>query len=472
MPIEIQQKDVPTAAQPSTSSQIISQTIVPQTPATVQVPRQETGEHKGSKRKHKVLAYAAKVYAFAIKCYAEQMPGGWEQVKRLIRQADKKRLHIIAICHYKDIVSDGIWASAIAKSHYHIIIRCVNRKDRVHVYTVLKMLNIVFRPGIDDELWLGHGVESIGDYTGYAMYLTHETRDAIADAKELYDVSELVSNLTPEEIAQVREGYTRVVDSAKRLTTQELEALDRDAKQMGYELKNFEEWYDKQPFIVRSNAKMRTIRESYERGVNMRIDENAQICRLCVYIHGLPNTGKTYAAEQALVGHRFLSIGGGGSGKFDELRVDHEALIIDDDVCPNLLNMSDNKICRAYKRNKNNPAWTGKYLIVTSNLKFDDWVEKCGIRAKNEYGVHTAHYDALLSRFCIGQVLPSTAGYNQLYIQSMSTRGSTEIQQERKLMIADFLQKYNTVIQTYDPAKVNVDYSNIVTDLSYMAPII
>lgn len=465
------QRDVEALAMQSTSQQNSFSGIIPQNTANTQQ-QQQAREYKGTKRKHKTLAYAAKVYAFAIKCYDEQMPGGWEQVKQLIRQINKSRLHVMAICHYKDLVTDGIWTTAYTKRHYHIIIRCVNRKDRIHVYTVLKMLNIVFRPGVDDDLWLGHGVETIGDYTGYAMYLTHETKDAISDGKEKYDVTEIISNLTVEEVEQVRSGYTRLVDGAKRITTPELEALDRDAKQMGYELKNFEEWYDSQPFIVRANAKMRTIRESYERGVSLRINENAQLCRLCIYIHGMPNTGKTYAAEQALAGHRFLSIGGGGSGKFDELRVDHEGIIIDDDVCPNLLNMSDNKICRAYKRNKNNPAWAGKYLIVTSNLRFDEWVEKCGIHAKNQYGRNTVHYDALLSRFCIGQVLPSNAGYNQLYIRQMSTRGSVEVQQERRDMMADFLQKYNTVIRTYDPQQVCVDYSNVLTDLSMYVPII
>ena len=431
----------------------------------------EQKERKGSKKLHKVLAYRAKVYAFAIKCYDEQLPGGWKRTVELIRKLDKK-YHVLAICHDRDMITDGIWACPLEKRHYHIIVRCANAKDRVHVSTILNLLGIVFRPGVDDDLWKNHGVETIGEFTGYAVYLTHETRDAIADGKEKYDITEIISNLTLEEIEQVRDGYTRLVDKSKRITTPELEALDRDAKQMGYEMKNFDEWYDAQPFIVRSNAKMRTIRESYERGVNMRLQENSQICRMCVFIHGRPNTGKTYAAEQALAGKRILSIGGGGTGKMDELRPDHQGIIVDDDILPNLLNMSDNKICRAYKRNRNNPPWAGKYLIVTSNLTFDAWVEKCGIRAKDDYGRNTTHYEALLSRFCIGQVLPSNAGYNQLYIQSMSTRGSTEVQKERAELMTDFLNKYNAVIKTYDPAQVQVDVSNIVVDLSMFVPIV
>ena len=427
----------------------------------------EKKEHKGSKKKRKVLPYYAKVYSFAIKCYDEQLPLGWEETCERIRAIDKK-YHILAIKHDKDLITDGIWEVATEKSHYHIIIRCSTSKDRVHVCTILKMLGIEFRKGFDDALWANHGVESVGEFCGYAMYLTHETKDAIADGKEKYEITEIISNLTLEEIKQVREGYNRLIDKSKRVLTEDLEILDKQAFQMGYEMKNFDAWYSSQPFIIRSNSKMRTIRESYEMGVNMRIQENSQMCRLCVFIAGAPNTGKTYAAEQALRGKRILSIGGGGSGKLDELRADHEAIIIDDDICPNLLNMSDNKICRAYRRNRNNPPWAGQYFIVTSNLTFREWVEKCGIRTREDsrFGVldlDSAHYQALLSRFCIGRVAESGEGYNQLYIEQMSERGSVEVQQERLEMMKEFLAKYNAVIKTYDPKKVKVDVSEVIS---------
>ena len=38
-------------------------------------------------------------------------------------------------------------------------------------------------------------------------YLTHETKEAIDEAKELYSVDELISNLTKDEIIHIREGY-------------------------------------------------------------------------------------------------------------------------------------------------------------------------------------------------------------------------------------------------------------------------
>lgn len=69
--------------------------------------------------------------------------------------------------------------------------------------------------------------------------------------------------------------------------------------------------------------------------------------RLCVFIYGEPNSGKTCTPEKALSGKRYLTVKGGSTGKFDNLRVDHQSIIIADDVCANLLNMTDNYICRA-----------------------------------------------------------------------------------------------------------------------------
>ena len=77
-------------------------------------------------------------------------------------------------------------------------------------------------------------------------------------------------------------------------------------------------------------------------------------------------------------------------------------IIIDDDVCPNLLNMTDNYICRAYKRQSNNPAWTGKYFIVTSNYTFDEWIAMCKLGEK--------HYEAAHSRFYICEIRQNQMG--------------------------------------------------------------
>ena len=412
------------------------------------------------------LALHSKVYSFAIKCYEDQMPFGLEHVINAIKNVDSRIYHILAILHYRDLVTDGIWALAYEKPHIHIIIRCVDTKKRVRVSTIMNMLGIYFRPGVDDLLWKNRGVETVGKFSEYAVYLTHETPQAISDGKELYDITEIISNLSPDEIERVREGYVRVKESAKKVSQDELVALDKEAFDMGYNMKNFDEWYMSQPFQVRSNAKMKTIRESYDMGIHKRVEEQSEVLRLCVFIQGASNTGKTYASTHAFDGYRVLHVGGGRTGKFDRLRPDHEVIIVDDDTCPSLLNMTDNTICYAYKRNKGNPPWSGQYFIVTSNLSFEEWLEASGIKTRkniNGYNApYTEHYNAMLSRFFVCRLERDENGVNHLACTSVSTRGDVYEQLERGKMFMDFKERFDNIISTYVPSDNYVDFGSIL----------
>lgn len=427
-----------------------------------QTVNQGGGTNKRFKRdKTKILGIHQKVYAVAFKFYDEQLPWGEQAFIDAIRNSDRRIAQVLAIKHYRDTVTDGIWAVSIVKPHWHTIVRMTSRNRSMRVGTILDALRIRYRQGVDDRLWQEHGVETIGDFAGYAVYLTHETEEAIRDAKERYEVSEFISNLSIEEIEQVRAGYTRVSEKRK-LSQDELVALDKEAFDMGYAMKNFDCWYNEQPFVVRSNAKMKVIKESYDRGVKVRVDEHQEINRLCVFIQGDTNTGKTYAAKKALEGKRVLSVGGGGTGKFDLLRADHEAIVIDDDVCPNLLNMTDNYICRAYKRNSNNPVWSGRYFVVTSNLTFEEWLGASGIGTKDFYGGPSTHYKAMLSRFFVCRLKADANGVNHLALISPSTRGSADEQIKRADMFMDFKRKFDATISGYSPRSNKVDFSAII----------
>ena len=431
----------------------------------------------GKKFKPQPVGFYSMTYTLAIKCYDEQLLAGtaqnWQGLCDRIRSLPANKYHVLGIRHDRCIKTDGIWAPAVEKPHIHVIIRHVDRKGRSHVYTILNMLGITFRPSIDDELWKNHGVETVGNFAGYALYLTHETEEAIRDGKMLYDISEIVSK---EEVEAVREGYTRVSAVHTKITPAELTALDKESYDLGYALKSFNDWYDSQPFSVRSHAKIKTIRESYDRGVNARMEKHEEITRLCVFVHGVPNTGKTYASISALSNKKVLTVGGGGTGKFDNLRPDHDAIVIDDDVCPNLLNMSDNYICRTYRRQKDNPVWAGKYLVVTSNLTFDEWVASCGIKTHettfNNICVETEHYKAVKSRFYICEV--SANGGNHLILQQPSKRGSISAQTERLEMFKEFSQRFNATMSLYRQnedegalQKLNQGYNDFMQEALY-----
>ena len=439
-------------------------TNVTQNPPKSQAPDGGKKKHKsdGWLKNRKPLVLDSKVATLALKLYAEQLKYGWDYTCKQIQATNPKDFQVIAICHNRDTYADEghFWKPAIEKEHYHIILRCTDRKKRIRVRKLLKDLGIEYRPQLDDELWANHGVETVGNFAGYATYLTHETETAVNEGKELYSMDELVSNLTTDEIQKIRDGYIRVAESNKKLSADDWTSIDETAYKLGYELKNFSEWYDSQPFNVRSNTKVKTIRESYERGVNKRIAEGAEMLRLCVFIHGEPNSGKTYASEKALSGKRYFTVKGGGTGKFDNLRVDHQAIIIDDDVCPYLLNMTDNYICRAYKRQNNNPAWTGQYFVVTSNYTFFEWLEMCKLGEK--------HFEAAYSRFYLCEIKQKEDGTNYLALSNPSKRGSLEEQKQRAEMFKDFQNKFNDTMAGYHPQSNTYDYSGMI-DESFQA---
>ena len=79
--------------------------------------------NKGSKRQHKMLSIHSKVNAFAIKFYDEQLPYGWQMTSDAIKSLSKEEVIVMAIRHDRDEQADGIWAVALEKPHYHVIVQ-------------------------------------------------------------------------------------------------------------------------------------------------------------------------------------------------------------------------------------------------------------------------------------------------------------------------------------------------------------
>jgi hypothetical protein len=227
--------------------------------------------------------------------------------------------------------------------------------------------------------------------------------------------------------------------------------LDACAFSIGYDLKDWDNFYDGLNYAERNNAGMKTIRESYNRGVKKRVAEHTEILRKCVFIHGEANTGKTYAAQAALAGKKILRIGGGGTGKFDNLLASHDAIIIDDDTCPYLLNMADNYYCQAYRRRENNPIWAGDWFVVTSNKDFEEWIKSCGIKSHE-------HINALHTRFFECEIATDNSGHSYLALVSPSVRGSYEEQTKRLDDFLKFQKAFDETIFNYTHDDKNVDY--------------
>lgn len=430
----------------------------------------------------------------ALKFYPEQITGydpehesesGYiekllQELKQRVRKLNDKEIQAFMTIHDGDYDHDDYWFPSIEKPHIHIIMRFISKMPngnikRERIGTILEMLGVTYRPDVDRILWEQHGVESIGDFVEYANYLLHWTDKAKKAGKHCYELSDLVSNLTEDKVLEILNGHKQVSEASpdenKKVQISTMIDLDRDAYQLGYDLRDFDEWYGSLPFVVRSNQSMKTIIESYHRGATTRAEDPTQngILRLCVFIQGEPDCGKTYAAVHALdeLGASVLRIGGGGPGKFDKLKPSHDAIVIDDDVCPNLLNMSDNYICQAYRRNRNNPFWCGQYLIVTSNLTFTDWLISCGFHKciSQHWNSETQtmddvyeHHAALESRFYICRIqLPTGA----LICEEASKRGTYEEQLKRKEMFISFKHKYDEVSGRYKKDDRKVLYDDI-----------
>ncbi len=407
------------------------------------------------------LTMDSKVPDLAIKIYEEQLPDGLEAFFERVRSVDKSDYWVFSIVHDRDLVGDEIFEPACVKRHIHIDVVKQGkdqdgRADRRKVSTILNMLGIVFRPDKDAEIWANHGVERISDLGASVAYLTHETPDCEKKGKELYARAEIVSNLDSDEVDQVRDGYKRLTKSKHKATVDEQIKLAQVAYNAGYAGdKSWREFVATLPFLLQKGSVYNLYRERYQLGVDDRMKERSEVLRLCVFIKGEANQGKTYAAKHAFDGRGFniVEIGDGGkTGKFDNITEDVDVLVIDDAIVHDVLGMADNKVCRVYRRNGFNPYWCGEYFIVTSNLSFEDWAKYCGVTDRT--------MDAAKSRFFICDIVEQGDGQKFLHcpLDCASRRGKKEQVERRRDMFYSFRDKFEEIINQYRPDNDDVDW--------------
>jgi len=392
------------------------------------------------KKVKNLIVPRSNVRSLLLKCYEEQMPKGWGEVKKKIRSRNKNKMYVWAIKHDNDPDTKDFWGNSKLKPHYHFVIK-ITAKGSLAMRTIANELGIVFREE-DEEMMKHGGVETFKaeNLANVVMYLTHETEQAILDGKTIYDKKKVISNMSFEETQQIREGYQRVSSANRKVSPAEMAELCERARALGRAFGDFEEWRDSLPYNVRINRGMNEAKKCYERGTEESIRAlGTDITRLCVFIKGLPNEGKTYAAEQALKDKLSIMVKESGTGQFDEMHASVDALIIDDTCIPDLLAVADNRRTQVHKRNGGRPWWCGSYLIVTSNESFYDWVVECGA---------SKSYDALLSRFYVCEV-KKLGEKNFLFLESESTRGTEEDKAKRGEMFDEFRARFNSIIGTY-----------------------
>lgn len=441
--------------------------VLPQTEAPIIPPKGEpsntpiiddkTPKNKGAKqtKNRGGLTMASTVPDLSIKVYEEQISGGFPALFERIQALDKKEWQALAIVHDEDLNADEIFEPAKNKPHAHILDRRANPKDRRKVSTFLNALGITFRPGLDDDIWKNRGVERIQDMGAAVAYLTHETPEAEKAGKYIYDRDRIISNLDPDEINQLREGYLRIVPNTRRVDLKTQAELAQMAYEFGYTGKLWEEFEASLPFVLQKGQTYNLYLRKYEEGLTKRMEEKQAINRLAIFIQGAPNCGKTYGARETILQmglSLFVVHGGTKTAKLDNLKESHEAILVDDATLPDLLGMTDNRAIGVYKRQRGVPWWCGSLLVICSNKSIDDYLRACNILDKDEK-------EAAKSRLYICRVVEQN-GEPALVLDSYSQRGTPEEQKARAEMFAKFARPMVESMRAYRALKRDkVDYS-------------
>lgn len=429
-----------------------------------------TKEKQKSKKKNKnEITMESQLVKVNMKFYSEQIIGEEKDFIERVKNFNKDKIRIVATKHDRCTKRDenDTFEVANIKPHWHLTAWCVGEEKRKRVKEWLKLLGIEFRKDKDELLFINHGVEYCQYIDSSVLYQQHLTEAAQRAGKEVYELEEMVSNLTIEEIKQIEQGYKKLEPEERRPSIRNMADLANKAEEIGYNLEDFDTWWDTLPFIVQSNGKMKTIRERYIRGIEKRVAENNSVVRLSIFIEGPHDKGKTHACLKALAGKEILLVAGGGTGQYDKLKPSTDAIIVDDDKSPNVLKLADNYYCQVYRRGSNNPWWCGDYFIVTTNKNFRQWIEENGIKTQ-EYNVEkgqwedTHEYKAIESRFYIcniGECIHT--GKNVLMCHKPSERGTGSEQEERYNKFMAFKEEYNKSLMKYSPTENKFDYSQI-----------
>lgn len=380
----------------------------------------------------------------------------FDRFKEVVKNFDDE-FQVIGIIHNKDLKVDpkDYFKVSSIKAHCHLVIR---RKDEEHfrINTVMDSLGVFFRRYIDSELWC-YSVATCKNWNSSVAYLTHETDKAMAEGKYIYDREEIFSNCDTPLIDRFREGYNSRAKKT-RVSPEDLEYWDRRFYDRGYKLEDFNSLYNSVIWGIRSHSKIKTIKESYFRGIEERLEiDPPDVKRVCLFIQGPPNTGKTHSVTLAAkkLGLKTYSVSGGGTGKFDKLSITDQAIIIDDTVCPNLLNMCDDRITQAYRRNSNNPYWTGEVFIVTSNKNLLDWCTDSGLPVYEFDGKNpNEHAEAMKTRFLEFEV-NKIGGINQIQFTGnlKDLRGTPKDKQQKLEMAEKIISLANKTMAEYVPSE-------------------
>lgn len=359
---------------------------------------------------------------------------------------DKHKRHwqLEAILHDKDLVAnpDDMFLPSSVKPHFHLILRDCN-KNLFHVSTILKALGLNYQKK-DSLLFYEQGCTTVKDFNAYSVYLTHDTDASIRDGKEPYELSEVMTNMSEDELKDIRAGYARLQAKSK-LSEQDWNELAEYAKKLGNELGDFRSWARKTlTFAQRTSRKFEKLREEYNIALSDTIEQSPDIIRCCILISGDQNSGKSYTSRHALqqLGETIYNARA-STGKYDGLTSEATAMLFDDRKMTDSLNVSDNRATILHARGTaNDRPWKGHYVVITTNLTPDEFY--------NEQ-VLSSQVEALKSRFYTCEIVTDNFGREKLELVTASYRGNAKDVEARNKLFMAFADKFNELIKNYKP---------------------
>lgn len=289
---------------------------------------------------------------------------------------------VYAMLHDKCRIFEGFFdvKGRLEKPHYHILVAGMPKgvhklRKNTPVTAILDMIGVSFDPAYDESLVDNHAVESVVSLKDYVAYLTHETEASWRDGKHQYDRSEVITN-QPEMYAAYMSGLTYI--DKKTVTKSDVVSLLPNFRDLGFKRMSFEDALKTYfaprsiDYVKASPSLLRPLEDAHLEGVNKFIGTRATTDRICVYIYGGADIGKSHA-----VGHFMKAKGidpcslveanASKTGKFDEVGVQTEVILCDDIHVNDTLKVADDKPTKLSRRNKGTSAWIGEYLICISN---------------------------------------------------------------------------------------------------------
>lgn len=366
------------------------------------------------------------------------------------------------IIHDKDYNTDDIYSPTEEKLHIHLLVIMYRKKQngklaQLRVESILNKLRPLKFRTPDDDMMFVKGTKfpnlRAKEHIKSMVYHTHETYEARQkEGKPLYKRECAVTNIPADVLAEWYKEYEIYMDGSRKnpdvkpLDNNAMAAMIMIAGELGRRGEDFEQWwYENQTANVKLTRSLKTLcREEYDYNLQEFLSSREAVTnvRCCIYINGLPNTGKTYNCKMALqnMGLEYLAVCSGGTGKTDYLKPAHKALIVDDNAVKDILAMSDNGYCRAYRRNSSNGLWCGQYFIITYNGDIDSYIQ----RFYPQIADNPQQMDAVKSRFYRCTLMGGV-----LSVDVPASRGNLDDWQAHHKLFKAFYDSFTASVETY-----------------------